>query len=84
MATIFLAYVAFIPTVRASIPSVAYATFTDYTVYAYLLATLTALGDNVMGRFEMNTIHTWWLFFMITCGLIFLPMIASIYFWILY
>jgi hypothetical protein len=84
LATIFLAYVAFIPTVKASIPSVAYATFTDYTIYAYLFATLSAIGDNIMRRFDMNSKTSFWFFFSITSALIFIPMVITIIYYIDY
>lgn len=80
LATIFLAYIAFLPTVRASIPSVAYATFTDYTVYSYLFATLTSIGDNLMKRYKMNSDATYWFFFITTCLLIFIPVLFVVFF----
>ena len=40
---LLLAYVAFLPTVRAEIPSVSYATLTDVIIYSYLTSCLVTL-----------------------------------------
>jgi len=44
LGTIYLAYIAFLPSIRTSIPSVSYVTFADLTVYLYLLAAFLCLS----------------------------------------
>jgi hypothetical protein len=81
---IFLAYVAFIPTVKASIPSVAYATFTDYVIYAYLFSTLTSIVYNASGKLGVASDSIYWIFLLATSLLCFLPFAFTVFFFCQY
>jgi hypothetical protein len=82
LATVFLAYVAFIPSIRASIPSVSYATLSDYIIYFYLLACVFAASDNVLSRFLMNSNFTYYVALSLTSFLIFFPMLITFILWL--
>jgi uncharacterized membrane protein len=43
MATLLLAYIAFIPSVRTELPSLPYATLSDYIIYNYMICCLIPL-----------------------------------------
>jgi len=50
MATLLLAYIAFIPSVRAEMPSLSYATLPDYVIYNYMICCIIPLISESYGK----------------------------------
>jgi len=55
LAAIFLAFVAYLPMVRAEIPNVAYFTLTDIVIYLNMFSILVALLESYLAKHDSST-----------------------------
>lgn len=87
LATLVLAYVAFIPTVRSALLPVSYITFCDGVLGANFTACLICLLDSILTKAEVGNSLNWSLerqasinkgLFAVACSLVGLPLVALI------
>jgi len=84
LAMIFLAFVAFIPTIRSELPALSYITFTDFTIFMSLFACLIALLEAFLVDLGLTEGIYTWIMFGISSVLLGLPVLMTIYLWIGY